>query len=97
MTITKSEESSKEFIEALVKEITTLLEPVKTKGKIVFIVSSSHEDSSGYYAIFGNLPYGQNQNMVRDAAINMAINDLNLKIEEAKAMAEAKDPNITVN
>lgn len=88
---------SKETINELIKEITGLLEPVKTKGTVVMIVAFPHGESPDEYAVFGNLPQGENKKLVIDVAIDMAGKDICSKIEILKAMSEWAEGGTTVN
>lgn len=84
-------------LDGLIQEIMTLLEPVRTKGTVVFIVAPPQGENQGEYAIFGNLPAGKNQELVRAIAIDMAMKDLVTKVETLKAEEELKEPGTVVN
>jgi len=74
----------------LVEEMEKLLEPVKVKADITIIVALDGEQNDGkaVYAIFGNLPEGKNQEMVRVVALDLAMREV---LDMARAMQELSE------
>jgi hypothetical protein len=87
---------SKQSIEELVDQIMKLLEPVKTKCNIAFVIVSP-DDEEGAYSVMGNMPEGMNKKLIRDVAIDMATKDLIRMMTEALGEVELENPNTTVN
>jgi hypothetical protein len=80
----------------LVKQIFTLLEPIKTRCHIAFVVIDTEKDGSPY-SVFGNLPEGGNARLIRDVAIDMAVKDVMMNVVKMNAMEELKDPETKIN
>lgn len=81
-------------LEPLINEIIKAIDPISTRASIVVIVSPPANEDQGEYAIFGNLPKGKNQEMVRKVAIDMAMKDLSAKVEQMVAEEELKDATV---